>query len=116
MCLNSLRKLIIQNLSFIVRIYDSHKPLPVEYLKIVNTHGSITELLRLFQFTNRSSIYIQNGYPRWSGLDLYAMYQQFSSIRFRQFWINVLDWYPIIYLGYDQQTAVRQWLTKIPCK
>ncbi|CAF2711723.1 unnamed protein product [Rotaria sp. Silwood2] len=115
MCLNSLRKLVIENLSFIVRNDNSKKIIPIDYLKIVNTHGSITELLSFFQFSNRSSIYIQNPYPRWSGMDLYAIYSQYGSIRFKQLWINVLDWYPIVYFNYDQQTAIQQWLRQIPC-
>jgi hypothetical protein len=115
MCLGSLKKLVIENLSFIVRVYNSRKLLPVDYLKIINTHGSITELLHLFQFTNRSSIYIQNSYPRWSGLDLFSIYLQNPSVVYKQLWINVADWYPIAYLRYDQQTDIRKWLLKIPC-
>lgn len=116
MCLNSLRKLVIENLSFIVRLYNSRKLLPIDYLKIINTHGSITELLHLFQFSNRSSIYIQNYYPRWSGMDIYAIYLQYPSITFKQLWINVLDWYPIVYMRLDQQREIRQWLLNIPCR
>ncbi|CAF0925920.1 unnamed protein product [Rotaria sordida] len=115
MCLNSLKKLIIENLSFIIRIDQTKKLIPIDYLKIINTHGSITELLNFFQFSNRSSIYIQNPYPRWSGMDLYAIYLRYPSVRFKQLWINVLDWYPIIYLNYNQQTAIREWLRPIPC-
>jgi hypothetical protein len=115
MCLNSLKKLVIQNLSFIVRLYNSRKLLPIDYLKIVNTHGSVTELLSLFQFSNRSSIYIQNFYPRWSGMDLYSVYLQYPFVTFKQLWINVLDWYPIAYMTHDQQLAIRQWLSKIQC-
>jgi hypothetical protein len=116
MCLNSLKKLVIENLSFIVRLHNSRKLLPIDYLKIVNTHGSITELIHLFQFSNRSSIYIQNSYPRWSGMDLLSIYLQYSSVIFKQLWINVLDWYPIIYMRHEQQIAIRQWLLKIPCR
>jgi len=115
MCLNSLKKLIIENLSFIVRLTNSKKLLPIDYLKIINTHGSITEFLHLFQFSNRSSIYIQNLYPRWSGMDLYSIYLQYPSIILKQLWINVLDWYPIVYMRYEQQIAIRNWLIKIPC-
>ncbi len=115
MCVNSLRKLVIENLTFIVRLYNSRKLLPVDYLKIVNTHGSVTELLHLFQFSNRSSIYIQNFYPRWSGMDIYAVYLQYPSIIFKQLWINVFDWYPIAYMRPEQQRMIRQWLLKIPC-
>jgi hypothetical protein len=114
-CFHSLKKLIIENLSFIVHLYDSRRLLPIDYLKIVNTHGSITELLHLFQFSNRSSIYIDNAYPRWSGMDLYAVYSRFPSIRLKQLWINVYDWYPIVYMRYDQQLRIRQWLTNIYC-
>lgn len=81
----------------------------------MNTHGSLTELLHLFQFTNRSSIYLQNAYPRWSGIDLYAIYLQHPSITLKQLWINTGDWYPIIYMRDEQQQALRQWLLKIPC-
>jgi hypothetical protein len=115
MCLNSLKKLIIENLSFIVRLYNSRKLLPIDYLKIVNTHGSVTEFLHLFQFSNRSSIYIQNLYPRWSGMDIYSIYLQYPSIILKQLWINVFDWYPIAYMRYEQQIAIRNWLLKIPC-
>ncbi|UJR31557.1 hypothetical protein I4U23_019044 [Adineta vaga] len=115
LCLNLLRKLTIENISFIVRLYDSRKLLPIDYLKIVNTHGSITELLHLFQFSNHSSIYIQNVLPRWSGMDLYSIFSQYQSVRFKQLWINVVDWYPIIYMREDQQIAIRQWLLQIPC-
>lgn len=115
MCLNSLRKLTIENLSFIIRYSDSRKYLPVDHIKIVNTHGSVTELLNLFQLSNRSSIYIQNPHPRWSGMDLYAVYLRYSTIKFKQLWANVLDWYPIAYLRYDQLAYLRQWLLKIPC-
>ncbi|CAF3832069.1 unnamed protein product [Rotaria sp. Silwood1] len=115
-CLNSLKKLVIENLSFIIRNNDNSKnKISIDYLKIVNTHGSITEMFKFFQFSNRSSIYIQNPHPRWSGMDLYAIYSQYSSVRFKQLWINVLDWYPIIYLRYDQQIAIQQWLRQIPC-
>ncbi|CAF1583946.1 unnamed protein product [Rotaria sp. Silwood1] len=115
-CLNSLKKLVIENLSFIIRNNDDSKnKISIDYLKIVNTHGSITEMFKFFQFSNRSSIYIQNPHPRWSGMDLYAIYSQYSSVRFKQLWINVLDWYPIIYLRYDQQIAIQQWLRQIPC-
>ena len=115
-CFTSLRKLTVENLSFVVRLYNSRRLLPLDYLKIVNTHGSITELLHLFQFSNRSSIYIENFYPRWSGMDLYSLYLQYSSIVFKQFWVNVYDWYPIAYMRYDQQLNIRQWLSQIPCK
>ena len=115
LCLRSLRKLVIENLSFVVRLFNSRKLLPIDYLKIVNTHGSVTELLSLFQFSNRSSIYIQNLYPRWSGMDLYAIYLPYASISFKQLWINVVDWYPIAYMRFDQKIAVRQWLSNIPC-
>lgn len=115
LCLNSLRKLTIENLSFIVRLFDSRKLLPINYLKITNTHGSITELLHLFHFSNQSSIYIQNRHPRWSGMDLYAFYLQNPSINLKQFWINVFDWYPLVYLRSEQQLQLRQWLLKIPC-
>ncbi len=48
-------------------------------------------------------------------MDLYAIYLQNPSVVYRQLWINVLDWYPIAYLRYDQQTNIRQWLLQIPC-
>ncbi|CAF1572064.1 unnamed protein product [Adineta steineri] len=115
MCLNSLRKLTIQNLSFIVRLHNSRRLLPIDYLKIVNTHGSVTEFLHLFQFSNRSSIYIQNVFPRWSGMDLYSFFSQYQYIKLKQLWINVVDWYPINYMRQDQQLAVRQWLLQIRC-
>ena len=115
-CLHSLRKLVIENVSFVVRLAETRKLLPIDYLKIVNTHGSITELLHFFQLSNRSSIYIQNTYPRWSGIDLYAIYLQHSSSILKQLWMNTFDWYPIIYMYDEQQQAIRQWLLKIPCK
>ncbi|CAF1043794.1 unnamed protein product [Adineta ricciae] len=114
-CFELLRKITIINLSFIVRLYDSRKLLPIDYLKIVNTHGSVTELLHLFQFSNRTSIYIENVLPRWSGMDLYSIFFQYRSVRFKQLWINVVDWYPIVYMREDQQLAIRQWLLQIPC-
>lgn len=116
LCLHTLRKLIIENLSFIVRLSESRKLIPVDYLKVVNTHGSITELLHLFQFSNRSSVFLQNSYPRWSGIDLYAIYLQYPSITLKQLWINTGDWYPIIYMRDEQQQALRQWLLKISCQ
>lgn len=116
LCLHSLRKLIIENVSFIVRLGEPRKLIPIDYLKIVNTHGSITELLHLVQLSNRSSVFIQNAYPRWSGIDLYAIYLQHSSIILKQLWINTFDWYPIIYMYDEQKQAIRQWLLKVPCK
>jgi hypothetical protein len=114
-CFNLLRKMTIENLSFVVRLHDSRKLLPIDYLRIVNTHGSVTELLYLFEFSNRSSIYIQNVLPRWSGMDLYSMFHHYQTVRFKQLWINVVDWYPVAYMRQDQQIAVRQWLLQIPC-
>ncbi|CAF5165644.1 unnamed protein product, partial [Rotaria magnacalcarata] len=91
-CFKSLKKLVIENLSFIVRYSDTKKLLPVDYLKIVNTHGSITELLGLLEFSNTSSIYIQSPHPRWSGMDLYTMYLKSATVKLKQLWINVADW------------------------
>ncbi|CAF2079131.1 unnamed protein product [Rotaria magnacalcarata] len=114
-CFKSLKKLVIENLSFIVRYSDTKKLLPVDYLKIVNTHGSITELLGLLEFSNTSSIYIQSPHPRWSGMDLYTMYLKSATVKLKQLWINVADWYPIAYLRYDQMAYLRVWLLKIRC-
>lgn len=115
-CFQSLKKLTIENLSFVVRLTNDRRLLPIDYLKIVNCHGSVTEFLHLFQFSNRSSIYINNVYPRWSGMDLYSIYLQYPSVILKQFWANVHDWYPIAYMRSDQQIQIRQWLISIPCK
>ena len=114
-CFQRLRKLTVENLSFIVQSDSRRRLLPVDYLKIVNTHGSLTDFLGQFQFSNFSSIFIENSFPRWSGIDLFSIYSRSPSVVFKQLWINVYDWYPIIYMRNDQQARLRQWLTEIPC-
>ncbi|CAF0771753.1 unnamed protein product, partial [Didymodactylos carnosus] len=122
-CLTSLKKLIIKNLSFIILLpkttsYDEKTPPKLDYLKIENTHGSVTELLNLFYFSNLSSIFIQNLYPRWTGLDLYSMYIKTFHTRNvipKQFWLNVVDWYPVIYLNVQQKSLIKNWLHAITC-